>query len=156
MRLSSVRSFRRVTVRGAALSVAAACGVAGAAITAGPAAVAAQRASGRVVIVTCTGRGATSPATYVIACADGGDYLKGLNWSSWGVPAAGFGKDSINTCTPTCVNGKFKTYPVLVSLYRPEPWPHHSGLRYFSRMTLTYTKAIPKGFHKKRTVDLPH
>jgi len=147
--------MRASVVRRAALVATLACGIAGTAIAAMPAAQAAPRA-GRVVIVSCTGKGETSPGSYVIACGDGNDYLKGLNWSSWGVPAKGFGKESINTCVPSCSAGHFKTYPVNVALSQPKPWPHHAGKRYFSRMTLTYTKAIPKGFHKTRTVALPH
>ena len=146
--------MRQTTRRSAALAASLACGVAGLAMAAMPAAQAAPRA-GRVVIVTCTGKGVTSPASYVIACADGNDYLKGLNWSSWGVPAKGFGKEAINTCVPSCAAGHVKTYPVMVELSRPKPWPHHSGKRYFSRMILTYTKVVPKGFHKTRTVTLP-
>jgi len=145
---------RFTRVRSAVLAATAACGIAAGAMAAIPAAQAARPSAGRVVIVTCAGKGVTSPSTYIIACADANDYLKGLNWSSWGVPASGFGKDVINDCIPTCVAGKFHSYRVKVSLWRPEPWRHHGHLRYFSRMTLTYTRAIPRGFHRTRVIDL--
>lgn len=148
--------MRGTRARAAIAAAAVACGIAGAAITAGPAlAGPAHQSAGRVVIVTCAGKGVTSPAKYIIACADGNDWLTGLNWQSWGVPAKGFGKEKLNTCNPSCVSGKIKTYPVKVELSKPKARPHHSGERYFSKMTLTYTKAIPKGFHKTRVVGLP-
>ena len=145
--------MRLTRIRGTALAATVACGIAGTAMAAIPAAEATP-AAGRVVLVTCTGKGVTSPASYTIACADGNDYLTGLNWGSWGVPAKGSGKDKVNTCHPSCVAGKFRTYPVKVELWRPRAWRHHSGRRYFSRMTLTYTKAVPKGFHRTRVIVL--
>jgi len=145
-----------IGLRGAALAAAVACGIGGTATAAMAALPAAQAApaAGRVVLVTCAGKGATRPASYIITCADANDYLTGLSWSSWAALARGSGKEKINTCHPNCAEGKFKTYPVKVELWRPEAWKHHSGVRYFSRMTLTYTKAVPKGYHRTRVVDL--
>ncbi len=147
--------MRLSIVRAAAAAAAIACGVGGAAIMAGPAqAGTAAPSASHVVIVTCAGKGATKPTSFIITCADGYDYLKTLTWTSWGSTAGGSGKNEINNCIPACYKGKFHSYPVDVTLWRPKPWPHHSGKQYFSRMTLKYLKAIPKGFHRTRVVDL--
>jgi hypothetical protein len=161
------RFFVKVTgIRGAVLAATVACGIGGLAMTAAPAGAAITAApapahlsrpsvAANVVIVTCAGKGVQHPRTYVIACGDGNDYLKVSIWGFWNSKAGGQGKDWINTCTPSCAAGKFKSYPVNISLWRVKNWPHHAGKHYFSRMTLTYTKTVPKGFSKKRTVDLP-
>jgi hypothetical protein len=41
----------------------------------------------------------------------------------------------VNTCTPTCSAGHYRTYPAQVSFSRVAV---HNGVRYFSRMTLRY------------------
>lgn len=146
--------MRFLAARRAAVSVTIACGIAGAMITAGPAAQAARPAAGRVVLVNCAGQGVVRPARYVIACGDGNDFLKGLTWAFWNTLANGGGKDVINNCNPSCVGGTFHAYPVRVELWRVRNWPHHAGKRYFTRMTLTYTRKVPKGLHRKRVIPL--
>lgn len=131
--------------------------VAGGIVTAGlavPAAQAARPATGPVVLVTCAQTGAVRPARFIIACADANDFLKGLSWSQWGTAPRGGGKELINSCVPSCVAGHFHTFPVKVSLSRIRNWPHHAGKRYFTRMTLKYTGAVPKGFHRTRVIQL--
>jgi hypothetical protein len=121
------------------------------------AAVPAAQASGptRPVIISCVNQAEMKPTTFIIACADGNDYLKSLSWSTWIYDlATGKGIDRINDCVPACFDGKFHNYPAKVELWRVEPRPHHAGQTYFTRMTLTYTGKIPKGFHKVRTIDL--
>jgi len=142
------------SLRRAALAVTMAGGIAVAAITAGAAAQAAARTPDKVYLVTCEGKGVVRPSTYTIACADGNDYLSRLSWSSWSSSASGKGKDGINTCVPSCVAGKFKYYPVNVSLSDARSWPHHAGQHYFAKMTLTYTGAVPKGYHRTRVITL--
>jgi hypothetical protein len=143
-------------VRRAVLAATVACGIAGIAMSAGPAVAQVSRPSvaADVVIVTCAGKGVMHPSTYIISCADANNYLKGMTWAFWNSKAGGFGKDAVNNCVPSCAAGKFHSYPVNVSLYRVKDWPHHPGKHYFSRMTLNYTKAVPKGFHRKQVFDL--
>lgn len=107
------------------------------------------------VLVNCLGKGTVKPTKqFIITCADGNDYLKKMTWSSWKATANGKGTDEINSCVPACFDGKFHAYPVKIELRRVKAWPHHSGKDYYTRMTLTYTAKIPKGFHKHRTIDL--
>ena len=92
------------------------------------------------VVVDCAVHAQTRPGQYTLACAGGEAYLSGLRWASWG-PSAAFadGTSTFNDCTPSCVAGHGPSFPVLVALWRAEPWPGHSGQRYFTRLTIIYT-----------------
>ena len=134
----------RFRVAAAALML---CGVATAAALAGTASAAtghparpaaATSAAGTVpVLINCLKHGDVRPGGYVFTCADANSYLTGLRWASWtGTAAFATGTDAFNDCTPSCVQGHLHSFPALVVLWRPEPWPGHHGARYFSRMTL--------------------
>ena len=103
----------------------------------------ASRPGGQTVIVSCLQKGQVRPASYMIACADGTQYLSKLHWSSWtSGEATATGRYSINPCTPNCAQGKYVTSNVLVVLWHATAWPHHSQ-RAFVRMTLIYTGKRP-------------
>jgi hypothetical protein len=68
--------------------------------------------------------------------------------TSWRNVAFGTGTEVVNDCFPSCVGGKFYSYPVLITLWRAVAWPHHSGRQYFSRMTLIHTGALSRKHYK--------
>lgn len=103
------------------------------------------------VVVDCVGDAQSKPGIMILACADAGDVLTGLHWSSWGNQAFGTGTEKINDCTPDCADGKFISYPALVVLWRPEARPGHPGQRYFSRVTRIYTGARPPLYYCQGT-----
>jgi hypothetical protein len=128
-----------LALSGAAAAVAVATTAAGA-TTAAPRPPAAARATASVpLVINCLGHGQTRPHRYVLTCADGNDYLTGLQWTSWGATGYGSGTSVFNDCTPSCVSGHFHHFPVLVVLWRAKPWPGHPGERYFTRVTLIYS-----------------
>jgi hypothetical protein len=134
-------------------------GTAMAAVTAAQAAPSASAGpsagAAKPVIVNCVNKAQIKPSTFTITCADGNNYLKSLAWSSWAAhTATGKGTDEINSCVPACFDGKFHAYPAKVLLWRPRARPGHAGQEYFTRMTLTYTKKVPKGSHRVQTIDL--
>jgi hypothetical protein len=46
------------------------------------------------------------PAQIILTCADHGDVLQDLQWTSWtATSAAAVGTDVYNDCTPSCANG---------------------------------------------------
>lgn len=96
-----------------------------------------------VIVVNCLNKEQARPSSYVLTCADANDYLTGLHWVSWGSAAFGTGTEIANTCAPTCVQGKFISYPALVVFWRPEPLPDHPGVLYFTRITRIYTSGRP-------------
>jgi len=134
-------------MRRAAMAAAIALTVAGVTAAGLPAAQAAP-ARIRNVVVSCTGRALVRPVTYDIACARGNEHMAGMSWTSWGTRAHGAGRDEIK------VSGKFHGYRARAKLWRLRPRPHHPGQRYYTRMGLTYTHAVPPGFHRTRTIIL--
>jgi len=95
-------------------------------------------------MVDCSGQQQTRPSSFVLACADENDALTGLHWASWAASQAfGTGTEKVNTCTPDCADGKFVSYPALITLWRPEPIPGHPGVRYFTRITRIYPGSRP-------------
>jgi len=128
----------------------------GATLAVGPAAQAAppRPAASAPALVNCLGKATVKPRSFIITCADGNNYLASLKWSHWASTASGKGINWINDCVPACFDGKFYKYPAQVYLWRARPRPRHSGQEYFTRMTLTYTGAVPKGSHRHHTIDL--
>ncbi len=110
----------------------------------GPAVVAAAQQAGVAVVFDCN-RAQVRPSEFVLTCADDGDFLDRLHWVSWASAAFGSGIEWIHDCVPSCVSNRtFRTFPVLVVLWRPEPWPGHHGRYYFSRLTEIYTGQRPR------------
>jgi len=138
---------------GLVLAAAVAVSAAGLALAAAPAALAAPAATAKPVLVDCASHGDVKPKNFTLACADGNDFLAKLSWSHWAATASGTGTEEINTCQPSCVAGHVKKYGVTVALLRVRPRPHTSQ-RYYTRMKLTYTGKVPKGFHRHRTIKL--
>jgi len=105
--------------------------------------------------------GPTRPSRYVLACADGNAYLKGMHWATWGAAAAfGAGTDTFRVCIPSCSAGRLHNFPALAALWRAEPLPGHAGERYFTRLTIIFTgnrsyRAGGKTYHLSQTATYP-
>jgi hypothetical protein len=140
---------RRGRIRAAAIAL---CGIAAIATTVGaastPTAAAGRQQTMAVtataahvpVVIDCAVHAQTRPGQYVLACADGNADLARLHWATWGSSAAlADGISTFNDCVPNCVSGHGHSFPVLVALWRAEPWPGHAGERYFTRLTIIYT-----------------
>ena len=139
----------RVMLAGGLLAVAATTsGV----VLAGPASAA---GSGQAVLVNCAGTGQVRPAGYDIGCMPSQELVTGLTWTSWRSAAFGSGILKVNDCTPTCAQGKYVRYPILVVLWRARPWPKHPGLAYFSRLTWIFTGNRPAHAPAAQTFALP-
>ncbi|SEM06083.1 hypothetical protein [Streptacidiphilus jiangxiensis] len=109
-----------------------------------------------VVLLDCAGKAQTKPATYVLACGDGNNYLTGLHWSTWSADAAtGTGTDVANDCKPYCAAGHFHSFPVNVRLTEPVPWTGHPGQLRYTSLTLDFTGARPPGMSATVTWPLP-
>lgn len=121
--------------------------VAGVATAGVPAALAAPSSSG-IVVVSCTGRALVRPVTYDISCSAAGEHMAGMDWTTWSTKAFGAGRDEIKAY------GTWHGYPADAKLWRLRPRPGNPGQRYYTRMKLTYTKAVPPGFHRTRIIIL--
>jgi hypothetical protein len=72
----------------------------------------------------------------VIYLAASNVFVRTPRWSAWSASSArASGKLFVNTCTPTCAAGHYRTYNAQVSLWRVAV---RHGVRYFSRMRLRY------------------
>lgn len=101
------------------------------------------RAAVPPVVFDCT-QSQVRPRSFILACADGNNYLTMLSWSAWSSAfASGTGTQMINDCVPDCAVGQFHSYPVDFVLWRSTPVPHKSGKRYFSRVTVLYRGTRP-------------
>lgn len=89
------------------------------------------------VTVSNCGVQATKPTDLTIACGDGNDYLKSLQWTAWSdTVAKGSGVEEVNDCNPYCAAGKFHSYPVTVTLDRAQS-------NRFTRLRIHYSGARP-------------
>ena len=126
----------RLALAGGLMAIAA---TAGGVVLAGPA----SAGSSQVVLVNCGGVGQVRPAGYDIGCMPSNELVTGLTWTSWRSVAFGSGTLEVNDCTPTCAQGTYIKYPILVVLWRAEPWSKHPGEQYFSRLTWIFTGNRP-------------
>ena len=112
-----------------------------------PARPAAQTISVQMVVFDCPGHPAPliRPSSFIISCADDGAYLNHLDWTSWTPSiASAAGKLEINNCSPSCVAGVFKTYPVLVVFWGSAAVTNHPGEHAYTRMTEILTGNRPR------------
>ena len=138
----------RLALAGGLMAIAA---TAGGVVLAGPA----SAGSSQVVLVNCGGVGQVRPAGYDIGCMPSNELVTGLTWTSWRSVAFGSGTLEVNDCTPTCAQGKYIKYPILVVLWRAEPWSKHPGEQYFSRLTWIFTGNRPGRVSAAQTFVLP-
>ena len=85
------------------------------------------------VVGGCT-KSQTKPSEIILACADGNAAVDHIHWSSFGGPqATGSGIYSYNTCSPSCVAGKVKSYSVKLNAAQAKPcWDMHDDYRELS------------------------
>jgi hypothetical protein len=116
-RESDVSKGKRVAAAAAGL-VALASGtlVSGGWVSAGRASGA--QVSGAVSVRDCPGdHFSVRPGTFVLACADGNAYVDKITWTGWGdAKTTGKGDFVENSCTPSCVAGKFWSEPATITL----------------------------------------
>ncbi|MFF3209468.1 hypothetical protein ACFYYB_02285 [Streptomyces sp. NPDC002886] len=156
---TSRRTVRTATLLCAVAAVTAAVLPASAAVSprtgAGIAHPARDPAQDPVVVVDCSSQAQMRPTEYILACGDGNNRLVGLRWNTWGpASATATGTDMVNDCRPYCAAGRFRAYPVTVTLGAPQPWPEHPDLRRFTTIRLLYTDTAPEPVSKDVTYKL--
>ena len=118
-----------------------------------PAAASGLSSASRVYVVGDCKHEQYKPTEIVISCGDGNDVLKGLSWSAWTASkATGAGTNSVNTCTPSCAGGHFKSYAVTVTLSGPRQC-RKAKHKVFGTAALHFTGARPS--HVPSTQKLP-
>ena len=84
------------------------------------------------------------PVELVLYCADAGQILNEITWSSWTpTEAIGAGTSFANDCEPSCAEGKDVISAVEIKLTKP--MTSESGKRVFSKIEIQYDKVQPSG-----------
>ena len=120
-----------------------------------------RQSSGVPVVVNCQQKTQVRPGSIILACADGNAYAGSLKWTAWGSSSAlAGGTYAFNDCTPTCLSGHGHTVAALVVLWGARALPGHTGVRFFSEMTMIFTgnrsyTAGGKKYQLAQTMTLP-
>ena len=126
---------RKPAVLVAAVLVAA-VGLGAAALTLRTASAAPTSASLPVAYGGADGRHQGRARLPVIYIGESSVFVRTPRWSRWsGSSAQARGTLWVNTCTPTCSAGHYRTYRARVGLWRVAV---RDGVRYFTRMSLRY------------------
>jgi len=84
------------------------------------------------------------PVELVLYCADAGQILNEITWTSWTpTEATGAGTSTANDCEPSCAEGKDVISAVEIKLTKP--MTSESGKRVFSKIEIQYDKVQPSG-----------
>jgi hypothetical protein len=103
-------------------------------------------------LAECGDKPLYKPKRVIIACGDGAFRVVKLKWSTWTRnTAVGRGIGKVNTCRPSCAEGKFKSYPVKLTPGKPKSCPTNG--RQFTRLTYTFTGKKPAGVKRTDFVD---
>ena len=93
------------------------------------------------------------PVELVLYCADAGQILNEITWSSWTpTEAIGAGTSFANDCEPSCAEGSDVTSKVEIRLFKPIT--SDSGKIVFSQIEMQYDKVQPSGVMDE-VLDLP-
>jgi hypothetical protein len=93
------------------------------------------------------------PVELVLYCADAGQILNQITWSSWtSTEAKGSGISIANDCEPSCAEGSDVSSKVEIRLFKPIT--SDSGKIVFSQIEMQYDKVQPSGVMDE-VLDLP-
>ena len=93
------------------------------------------------------------PVELVLYCADAGQILNQITWSSWtSTQAQGSGISTTNDCEPSCAEGSDVVSKVELRLFKPVT--SESGKIVFSQIEMQYDKVQPSGVMDE-VLDLP-
>jgi hypothetical protein len=107
-------------------------------------------ASSEVFVINCI-EAVSQPAELVLYCADAGQILTQVSWTSWGeATAKGIGNSISNTCDPSCAEGVFETVAVEVTL---SDLVQSEGRLIYTKANLIYSQPVFGVLEE--TIDLP-
>ncbi len=111
-----------------------------------------EATSPEIYVVNCF-ETAQKPVELVLYCADAGQILSEIKWTTWSEPIAqGTGISYANDCEPSCAEGNDVISNVEISLINPIT--SSDGKRVFSQVEIQYDKVQPSGVMDE-VLDLP-
>lgn len=88
------------------------------------------------------------PEAITITCADGGQYIDGISWQTWGSTGAqGTGAYHVNDCDPNCAEGNFRTAEVKIELSKLTQYKGENYLRSMVFSTLSQENLPESGLN---------
>ncbi len=91
----------------------------------------------------------------IVTCGDGGFRVVKLKWSAWTrTSATGSGTAKVNTCDPNCAGGKFKSYPVTLTLSKQRK-TCTNGKTEFARLKYAFPGKFPAGSKRSEKLRRP-
>jgi hypothetical protein len=94
------------------------------------------------------------PASVVVACADQGITVEGIQWQAWGADEAiGNGTAQVNDCNPDCVSGSLKSYDA--AQLKLSAIDSCSGHPQYTSLELSFTDQAPPGINKPLSEKFP-
>ena len=120
------------------------------------AASASSAATPRYVLYDCSFQGIVEPATDTLTCADANALLRGLHWATWTPQlASGYGTFVENDCQPNCAEGRFHSYPVVVTAWGSGSVQGHPAERRYTELTLMFPGARPPYYNDSSKPTYP-
>ncbi|MHB1596431.1 MAG: hypothetical protein ACYCO9_09735 [Streptosporangiaceae bacterium] len=105
----------------------------------------------RYMVLNCSNKLVVAPRALTMACADAGDGLQRLHWTSWtSHMATAYGTFYENNCKPSCANGHIYDYPSRAVLWGSAAVKGHPGWRRYTRLTLIFTGKVRPPVYVRR------
>jgi hypothetical protein len=109
-------------------------------------------ATGEPVVFADCQKPAVEPNSITIACGDADFVLEDLEWSSWGGDTADASAVArVNSCEPSCADGKWQEYDAKVSLSTIEECKGESA---YAAASIDFAGKSPAGFDDPYETDL--
>ncbi len=97
----------------------------------------------------CDGEPMMRPRAIVLACADANATVTDITWNNWGTDVAtGRGTAVLNSCVPTCADGRFEHVPADLRLDRIE---EGEAAVTYRRMRVFYGSSRPRWLPARET-----
>jgi hypothetical protein len=103
-------------------------------------------------VYNCQDSAEVKPSQFILACADAGQVLTRMTWSSWRTTATGSGAEQVKNCTPSCAEGTISSYPVRVTLSGGTAVSGLPGEAY-TTMTLNYPGSRPPRYNASGSAE---
>lgn len=105
-------------------------------------------------VFDCAGEPTAGPRSFVLTCGDANQALMRMRWRDWDTPrAVGTGWARVNTCEPSCAEGKSRRYRVRAVVDRRLKG-RSDDFDVYRRLTVTAVGPRPEGVPARQVFRL--